>query len=50
MTCSLSINGSNGLGVYLDTNGNGKLDVKSDELIAHLVGVNTLDQADVVLV
>lgn len=50
VTGALSINGSSGLGVYLDTNGNGKLDVKSDELIAHLVGVNTLDQADVVLV
>ena len=44
---AISINGSN---VYLDTNGNGILDAKTDELIGQLVGVNTLSAADIVLV
>jgi Ca2+-binding RTX toxin-like protein len=45
-----SVAGGSGLGVYIDVNGNGKLDVRSDEMIGLLVGVNSIHPADIVLV
>ncbi len=45
-----TLNGNTGLGIYWDSNNNGKLDVKSDEMIGMLVGVTTLDPADISLV
>ncbi len=45
-----TLNTNSGLGIYWDINANGKLDTRSDEMIGMLVGVNTLDAADIVLV
>ncbi len=45
-----SVAGGSGLGVYIDVNGNGKLDVRMDEMIGLLVGVNSINSSDIVLV
>ncbi len=45
-----SVAGGSGLGVYIDVNGNGKVEAKSDEMIGLLVGVNSLNPSDIVLV
>ncbi len=45
-----TLSGTSGLGIYLDANANGKVDSRTDELIGHLVGVNTLSASDIVLV
>lgn len=45
-----TINGTSGLSIYWDSNGNRSLDVRADEMIGFLVGVNTLNTADVIFV
>ncbi len=45
-----SVAGSSGLGIYVDVNGNGRVDAKMDEMIGVLVGVNTINPSDIVLV
>lgn len=39
-TTDVSLNGVKGAGIYLDTNGNSKLDTKTDELIGLVAGVS----------
>lgn len=46
----VSANGSSGLGIYWDQNGNGVADTRSDELVGMLVGVKSISAADIVLV
>ncbi len=47
---AVSLNGSSGLGIYWDQNGNGVADTRSDELVGMLVGVKSISAADIVLV
>lgn len=47
---AIKLNGVSGLGIYWDQNGNGRLDAKSDELIGHLIGVNSINSSDILLV
>lgn len=48
VTGQASISGTTGLALYWDTNANGKLDAKSDEMIAFVAGVSSLAGSDFV--
>lgn len=50
LTLALSIKDAPGLAIYWDSNANGTLDTKSDELIGLLAGVTSLSSSDILLV
>ncbi len=43
-----TINGTSGLAIYWDTNGNRKLDTKSDEMIGFLAGIRSISSDDII--
>lgn len=44
-----TLSGTSGINLYWDSNANGKLDVKSDELIAFIAGVSSITGSDVMM-